>query len=216
MIDPLERKARTEERLQALGISINPHLPAIESIDQARFRSPQEVARRAVLLLAVAALAFGKEGDPLVEWLHREGLMQHASKQEREFFEDPERFEELGQQLSWRVEALMVLAWALCLLDDLGLPEEQCSAADLFPHLPAFGESTADFIASAKLRDGEELLDFSDLIYRAHWAARDARIGNGANPGPIDISICMEWHHAINWITCADDEDDWDRVPTST
>jgi Domain of unknown function (DUF4272) len=45
---------------------------------------------------------------------------------------------------------------------------------------------TAQFVADAKLRSLEQVLDEADLIYRYDWAVVDARVNH--KPSPADLS----------------------------
>ena len=74
----------------------------------------------------------------------------------------------------------------------------------------------ADFMAKTRLRDIEEILDETDLIYRYHWACVDARINGREMPGGLLESVVMERHAGLNWLIGAYDCDDWDDVPVHT
>lgn len=66
------------------------------------------------------------------------------------------------------------------------------------------------------IRSKSEILDWSDLLYRLHWAIRDAQINDTAPPPAIKGGVVQEWHRAVNWMTKYDQEDDWDAVGTDT
>ena len=53
----LARKDKNEQLLKSLGVPVNPTLPLIESESEVRLRTPQEIARRAVVLYAVVRSA---------------------------------------------------------------------------------------------------------------------------------------------------------------
>lgn len=57
---------------------------------------------------------------------------------------------------------------------------------------------------------------WADLLYRLHWAVRDARLTGSSQPAGIEGGVIQEWHLAVNWMTRYDNEDNWDRVGTDT
>jgi len=48
------------------------------------------------------------------------------------------------------------------------MPVEQCSVKTIVDSVPSPRDSTTDFIENAKLRSISDILDVSDLMYRAH------------------------------------------------
>jgi hypothetical protein len=58
-------------------------------------------------------------------------------------------------------------------------------------------------------------MDMSDLIYRLHWAVRDATLSGKKPPGRLNPSVVYEWHYGVNWLTCYEDQE-WDEVSTDT
>ena len=54
----------------------------------------------------------------------------------------------------------------------------------------------------------------SDLLYRMHWATRQAGLDGKETPANLSDSIIYERHYAINWITYY--EENWDDVTTDT
>ena len=117
--------------------------------------------------------------------------------------------------LTWRIEALFVLAWAVRLVKTLPFPTRQVENQRLIDKFPSFNKSPRPFIDTLKLRPKSTIMDKSDLIYRLHWATRQAEIDGQSPPGGLDPEIIYEWHYAINWITKYGDAD-WDDVTTDT
>ena len=106
------------------------------------------------------------------------------------------------------------MLWAINKIDNLALPIEQCDIGEMLDLLPIAFDSTNDFIQNACIRTTEEILDKSDLIYRIHWATREAESNDEEIPGSVDTGIIEEWHYAINWITYYDEK--WDDILTDT
>jgi hypothetical protein len=65
----------------------------------------------------------------------------------------------------------------------------------------------------SSLRPVSEILDMADLIYRLHWASRDAYLNKKDPPAKLNEGIIEERHYAINWITCLEE---WDDITTDT
>lgn len=69
---------------------------------------------------------------------------------------------------------------------------------------------------SIRVRARSEVMMWADLLYRLHWAVRDARLTGSSQPAGIEGGVIQEWHLAVNWMTRYDNEDNWDRVGTDT
>jgi hypothetical protein len=115
--------------------------------------------------------------------------------------------------VSWRSEAIWLLLWTIQKVDKLDLPIDEVNIADIVNRLPKLMSSTKDFIESATIRTTGEILDQSDLIYRLHWATRQAELDNDIEL-ELNPSIITERHYAINWVTYY--ADNWDDITTDT
>jgi hypothetical protein len=132
---------------------------------------------------------------------------------ERRFFTNPQPTQQEFSQWSWRYEALWVLCWSLQFVADLGEPFAMCNVSALLE--PILKRSGEQFLTDAKLRDLSAILDQNDLLYRYHWAVRDATLKSNPVPGNLNADVVVEWHHALNWLTRYMDAD-WDDVTTDT
>jgi len=207
-----ERKDQTEIILEGNNIPINPYLPLIEEENEAVIRSASDIARRVLILAYLYTIIYNpNDKQEIIAFLKSEGLWNHASKKEQAILNKDVLSEKEGMNLSWRVEGVKVLLWSINKIEDLGLPFEE--TAGIFDLIPEYMEPSQDFINGAVLRKTTEILDASDLIYRIHWAVRQAGI-DGTEVPNINPDIVPEWHQAINWITFY--EDDWDEITTDT
>lgn len=115
-------------------------------------------------------------------------------------------------QLSWRNEAAWVLLWALGHVDgQLGAPRQTCDVdvlTDIVIHTPDLDRHG--------LRRANDILNEADLIYRYHWAVRQAGIDGRDPPAGLNPGVVMERHHALNWLIGYDDGAEWDDVSTDT
>jgi hypothetical protein len=207
------RKAKTERYLRSEDVPINESLPLIEDSKKAKIRTAEAVAKRVVALYSVSARGNGIDQATVNDLLERSGATDYLSPSEREFIAGARPSQQLLANASWRLEAIWVLLWALGKIDTLELPTSTCNVQKLHESIPEPNE-TAAFLASAKLRSVEEILDETDKIYRIHWAVRDAQLHGSRPPAGLDPSVVVERHYALNWLTWYASE--WDDVTTDT
>jgi hypothetical protein len=105
--------------------------------------------------------------------------------------------------------------WAARLFEDLPLPRRETDTGAIVTRFPGVDQSPWPFIRGLSLRAMSEILDASDLIFRLHWAVRQAGLDGKPPPAGLITSIVQEWHHAVNWVTRYEDQD-WDDVATDT
>jgi len=207
------RKLRTESELTGLGIPVNRWLPLVEAEDEVRIRDAKDVARRVLVLHAVAAVGHGGDRADIRKLLETEGTWDLVTPNEKILFGEDDPPKQAVIDASWRAEALWALLWALGKVKKLDLPREHCDAKHALGALPKKGEF-AGFVESAVLRPKSEILDETDRIYRIHWAVRDAQINGKPIPAGLNGGVVVERHYALNWLTWYADE--WDDVTTDT
>jgi hypothetical protein len=210
--DQVLRKEWAESVLLAEGVPVNPHLPMIESEAEVRLRTPREVADRLRALVMVAFKGSENPDQGIVDSIVVErGLRRLFTPDELAFVDDPNPDERARVQFSWRCEAAWVLLWALGhVKGQLGSPRELCD-------VPFLSETVfhARDLAEQGLRPTNDILNEADLIYRYHWAVRDADLHGAPAPAGLHPGVTMERHHALNWLTGYCDLD-WDDVTTDT
>jgi|WetSurMetagenome_2_1015567.scaffolds.fasta_scaffold382128_1 hypothetical protein len=210
-----ERNERSEKILIELGSDFLPSLPLIETEEETRLRTPEEVGERIICLIAIAAAADGLEKDRILEWLQKNSLMDTLSARERSFLENIKTDNNLKRQFTWYSECVWLLLWALKKVER-SLPTEQCTIHELLQKIPEFGSDISEFLKSLELRGKKEIVDLSDFIYRAHWTTRKNQTDKTIKIGSLNPDVVQEWHHAINWLTWYDDIEDWDEITTDT
>jgi len=179
-------------------------------------RSPQEIARRALTLFGVWGLTTAAPRNEVLDWLDENKLREELSPDELKFIDDHRPGSQQEINFTWHSERLIVLLWALNLVETLPSVDEQCDASVFAQCLPPFTEQTVEqFISSATLRSEDELWAEAERMRDLHWQARDAKINNRTPSQPVDIEVVQERHHAINWVT-GYDALDWDEVTTDT
>lgn len=175
-------------------------------------RTPGQVAHRSLALLAVIRQALGHAG--VLDWIEKNAIASHLSTQEAAFLRSASPTAQQRIQFSWRSEALVPLLWSLQQLDEMPPSNRQVDMASVVK-TSGIWSSPAAFIASAKLRSQDVLLDARQDALEANWKARDAQIHERPIPPDVDAGIVQERHHGLNWLV-GDSGDDWDTVTTDT
>ena len=228
---PTEAQAARAERCGAIlrrrGVPLCPEPLYAEDDGRVVLREPAEVARRALVLLAVVQRAEASPRDMVLKRVSKLKLRDDVSPDERSFLQCDVPDEQQSRQLVWRVECIWVLMWALGHVEELGWPTGMCDVPRLARMLhPKKG--IPDLVSQARLRPKAEILDALDLTRRLHWAIGDARKAGRPLPANLDWSrpeamvppeqcpagnIVPERHRALCWLTRFR-EAEWDEVET--
>jgi len=211
-----EAQARKDRSLAILNTENVPfieHLPLIETESESTRRTIEQVATRAMALCIVAVKGEGLEQEIVDQLVKEFGLASAFTPKEKEFIQNPKPTQHDRVQFAWRYECYWVMLWALGYIDNLERPDKICDVKLAVSILRENGRE--GFLKKAKLRSQAEILDAADLIYRYHWAVRDARINDRESPAGLDAGIVMERHHALNWLMGYMDQE-WDDVSTDT
>lgn len=207
------RKRKTESYLVSKKVPVNPFLPVIEGSHEARFRTSQDVAKRIIVLYNLSAFGRGADRGKVVERLKAANVLDHLSAAEKVFLDAKSSTQQQRMRAAWRIEAVLPLLWSLGKVDALDFPVATCDVNALSALIPDSKDS-AEFIRTAKLRKPDILLDQVDLVYRTHWAVRDAQLNGRPVPAGLLWGVVAERHHALNWLTGY--VEDWDDVSTDT
>src|SRR5262245_49623212 len=209
----LDRKARSMALLKAEGVPTIDWLPVIETVDKAKLRSADQVARRALALVVIANKGEGADQALVYKLVADLGVSADLTPKEKAFIRKTAATKHERLQFVWRYEALHVLLWSIGFVDKLDRPDK---TVDVRSTVRIFVENKrAGLIAKAKLRPAPEILDAADLIYRYHWAVTEARLKAKPAPAGLDADVVMERHHALNWLI-GYARQDWDDVSTDT
>lgn len=211
--EAIDRRLRSETILRAEGVPILATLPVIETTAEALKRSKEEVALRTLCLILVAAKGEGLEEEVVERVLESYELRPHLTPKELAFVLDNSPSQHDRLQFVWRYEAASTLLWGLGFVAQLGKPVQVCDVN--FAVTTMTGTTTSRFIEDSKLRPITEILDQADLIYRYHWAVRNARVKGQQIPAALDPSVTEERHYALNWLI-GYLEQAWDDVSTDT
>jgi hypothetical protein len=203
-------RRRSLAHVANLGGEVNPHLPPLESSTP---RSQDAVTGRVLAQLAVFQLFLEAPREPLRVWLTANRLEGHLSTRERGLLSREDALEVRERaEISWWQESLFAFVWILGLRHDFGpeIPQPK-DVARVFPNIER-GETADAFRNRAKLRSYDELYAMTDLVYVAHWSARQARLTRRQD-GTQEL-IIGERRRALDWVI--DDTTDWDNMDAST
>lgn len=154
------------------------------------------------------------EKEAVIDFLKNHQLWNKVSPEEKVLYQKDQLTEQEAINILWRSEAIWLLLWSIQKVDQLKLPTAQIAVSEIMARLPELFADPKDFIETAAVRSTTEILDASDLMYRLHWATRNAGLNNQPMPAKLDSSVVMERHYAINWLTYY--AEDWDDVSTDT
>lgn len=209
------RRERSFSYLRRHDVPYIEHLPLIEAEAETVRRTALDVGLRVLCLALVSMKAAGADHDFILKGAQHYGVMEDFSPRERDFLLETQPSENSKLQFSWSVEAAHTLLWSVQLIDELGFPTAPC---DWNAFWEGFHRDQRDgFLERLRLREQSSILDEADLIYRLHWAARDADLNGRAQPSKLNLSVVMERHKSLKWLSAPVDEPYlWDDVPTDT
>jgi hypothetical protein len=225
----LERAERSKALLRQRQAPIYQGPLFVKDDAEVQLRTPQEAARRALVLWAVALRGEGAAQEVVRDILARAGVLDALTPKEQTFLDRPSPSVQEADDHVWRLECVEVLLWALRHVDALSWPTECCNV----PRLTAImqdAENDPAFVQRARLRPPGEVLDAQDLTLRLHWAIRQTWIDQKPIPADLDwsgnaeriplrdcpgVGVVEQRHHALNWLTCFGNAD-WDDVDTPT
>lgn len=209
----IERKKQSEKILTKNKIPFIDHLPMIEEEDEVKIRPADEIAKRILILVYLSYVGeVPKDKQVVIDFLKAENLWESASEEEQRLFNKTMNDQERAN-VSWRSESIWLLLWCINKVDKLDLPYECVKVQDVVKYLPPFMTSPKEFINTVSTRKKSELLDAADLLYRLHWATRQAQLTK-TNTTKLNPSVVYERHYAINWVTFY--AENWDDVTTDT
>jgi hypothetical protein len=211
--DAVTSKGESEAAILALGGRINVGLPQID-LTEIHPRDSREVADRTLVLGVLVQMSFGAPLKLARPWLEVHCLTKALSSEEREIvLAEADPSETLRNRLRWNIEALWAAVWAGGLVDDLGpITPIGDQLAGLLPDLRT-QEPPRRFLEAFHIRPPEVLLGKLDLLYRAHWAARDCRV-SGSTDCPFNEGVVHERRKLLEW--ALNPTVDWDDVEMST
>lgn len=200
-------------RLKSEGVPTIAHLPVIEDSLEAKLRSREDIARRAIAVCLTAVKGEGLEQVIIDSLVARYEADRFFSPKEAAFIKNPNPDQQERIQFAWRYECYWVLLWALGYIDSLDRPDGICDVVKAVGFLR--DRDAAQFLSDARLRSIASLLDEADLIYRYHWAIVNARLTNKELPAKLEPGVVQERHYVLNWLIGYMSQE-WDDISTDT
>jgi len=177
-------------------------------------RGVEEIARRTLILSAVIACAYGADKRATVDWFTSQNLWTDVSPAERAFLTgQPTSQDQID--MTWRIEALASLLWALGKIEPMPSLAQQFDTTEAVKRLVFPPASIATFVATAALRSEADVQSEYEKVYDAHWRVRDAQLCGKPAPSDVNPGVVRERHHAFNWIIGYGNQT-WDEVTTDT
>lgn len=215
-MSPEQRKSASETLLHKRGIRINLQLPLTEDDDDVVLRFEEELMQRMVALWAVVQTAEQPGNTHFFDYITAQGITDWLSPQELAFLRGDERDENDFIQFKAKRESLFFLAWCAGLIDKISMPIAPSSLASIAHFFSQPMEQSSILRQSIRIRSKKEIMDWCDLLYRLHWSVRHAGLIGKPMPANLNASAVKNWHQAVNWVTCYEEENNWDHVSTET
>ncbi len=221
--DAEKRKQRSIEILKKQNIPYFGGLPFIEPKEECLIRSAEEIAKRAITTLITIQMAYdisnGTENLEEIKGfftgiLKSFDLLDELTENEKKIFTLDVTEQEVVNMM-WKYEAYWTLIWALGLVEKLEFPSGICDC-EYAVSVVSSHKNFDDFMKTVKLREIDEILDETDLIYRYDWACVNARLKGEMPPANMDSSVVVERHRGLNWLVGAYGSEDWDNVQANT
>ena len=183
-------------------------------IEDDEYRSPQQIAKRSIVLTALISVIYGKNLSEIVKWLKKENLWDELTPSELDFVKDQNN-ERAQINLSWKSEALVSLLWSINKFQSIPKLDSSADIDNLTRFSVYPPSTTEEYIKSAKLRSEEEIEDEYEVVFDAHWSVRNAQINKKPIPNNLDSGIVMERHFGFNYVMgyCSLP---WDEITTDT
>lgn len=222
--EQVKRRLRSREVIKGKYIYVPAWYPVIESETEAECRTPEEIAQRAVALMIISLYSEYRLGENMdyeeaynfvKDIIDEYNADKFFSPEEREYINNPDSTEREQISYSWKYENLLVMEWALGLIDELDFPDHICDVP-LTVRVLKDCHSIEEILNKAEPKSHKELLDECDLIFCLDWACVDTRVHRLPAPAGLDGGVTIERHKSLNWLVGSYERADWDDVGTNT
>jgi hypothetical protein len=213
------RKDKVESKLISYGLKDSKitYLPYLDFSPE-EFQTPYEVGCRILILWAVSYVAANlNEKYEIANWLKICGLWDRVSEEEKKLFTE-DLSERALMDFSWHLEAVVVLCWAVNLLEvlpDLNTQISDSAVDGLMAKLPIC-ENPEIFLSILEYRDKEEIFIENIINEMITWYLRDRMLNKKENESNVNSTISFERHYALNWVRKFSEISEWDETDTST
>jgi hypothetical protein len=208
----LARRTKNNKTIREMGLPVLEDLPVVEDEKTAKLRSPGEIAKRCLATTFCAVKGETKDQELVDSLIKDYSASSYFSPEEQKFVKNSNPSQQNLIDFAWRYECVHVFLWAMGGRDALCDPNEICPVSEDMKLIKEAGPM--QFVAAAKRRPPQEILDAADYYYRLHWAAIELRI-KGQKSELLDEGVIRERHRALNWLIGYLNQE-WDNVTTDT
>lgn len=212
--EALKRKKRIEKRLLKLDVPVNPNLPIVEDSKNMQMRASTELVKRMMILNVTAAYASDPDSknniskEQVLSYLRDYELEDSVTKSEWEFLNKKKYTVSDRAPLTWRFEAVNILAWTLGLINSMSKVSKSCDVMQLMKVVTK--RSIEDILVDVKIVSTKEFLDMLDFLYRYSWASVQALLEKRNLSNNENSEIIYQRLYTLNWIVNPDIS--WDDI----
>tara|TARA_Y100001937_G_scaffold103410_1_gene142570 strand:+ start:485 stop:1261 length:777 start_codon:yes stop_codon:yes gene_type:complete len=209
----LKRKERSIAKLKRFGLPHSKYQQPLPPASEVQLRTKKEILHRSYALVTVCYKAAGVHPSRIEGFMDSFKAHEYLSPDERSFLADTNPTNSEIVEFSWRNESLVVLLWAVGLIQELPYPDSQ---SNMDPVYTLFQYNyPGELESKANVRSKTEILDKADLIFRMHWAAKESQVNPDSRPVNVNAQVLYQWHYTFNWLIRYMD-DTWDNISTDT
>ena len=162
-------------------------------------QTPKDVAERVLALIAIVDKAHNQSPAQLELWVSEHRIDRFFSPEETAFFKNPAPSQQEIVNQSWKAECLVVLFWALGLIEELP-PLNTTISWESIEELKTAIEEPTSFVARASLRPKEALNEAEGHLYHQHWRVWDAQLFGKPMPEELNPEIVFMRRYAASWL----------------
>ena len=184
------RRANSNSKIKKQNIACYEELPCIESSNEVKIKSLDEICKRALASFLVIQLAcdinngqYDESVKIISKLLEKFNVSDCLNKKKKKLIDGTYEMQD-AIDIDWEYETYWSLVWALGLVEDIS----------------DASNSYEDFKSKCKLREVNEILDMLDLYYRYHWACVEKRIKPETSIGNLNSSVVIERRRGLEWI----------------
>lgn len=213
------RRAISNAQIKRQKIACNDSLPCIESSNQVKLKSIDEICKRAIASFFVIQIACdinnGRYKESLESFskvLEKFNVLNCLNEKEKKILNGTYERQDVID-IDWEYEDCWTLLWTLGLIDDISDATNICDCnytINLFMQISSY----EDFKSRCNLRDINEILDMLDLYFRYHWACVEKRIKPDTSIGNLNSSVVIERRRALEWVIS--EKDSWYDISLDT
>lgn len=176
-------------------------------------RKPIDVAERILSLFAVIGKVHQGNDSRFTDWFNKHSIEKYLSHQENIFIKTDSPEQNVIRNFSWRAEALTSLLWAIRLIPEMPVLNQEFDVYSV-TGLTEIIKEPDEFKKNISLRPKLELIEMERELHHEHWRVRDAQLFGKKMPTELNPSVVYERRYALSWLIGWGD--DWDDVPTDT